>query len=115
MIALVVPGVGARDVARAKKDMSVFMRGQGRVPLRPIPRRVDAASLGVEDATRMGVVATMRVRGREWGIWWVDGGGMVELCRWMDYMIWCEKGGDYGLNWIEVGVGEIRGRIGNWK
>jgi hypothetical protein len=76
MIAFVVPGVGARDVARAKKDMSVLMRGQGRVPLRPIPRRV-GASLGVEDATRIGVVATMRVRGRVWWIWWVDGGGIV--------------------------------------
>lgn len=79
IIAFVVPGVGARDVARAKKDMSVFMRGQGRVPLRPIPRRVAAASLGVEDAARMGVVATMRVRGREWGSWWVDGVGIVDV------------------------------------
>lgn len=76
MIAFVVPGAGAREVARAKKDMSVLMRGQGRVPLRPIPRRV-GFSMGVEDATRIGVVATMRVRGREWGIWWVVGGGIV--------------------------------------
>lgn len=80
MIAFVVPGAGARDVTRAKKDMSVLMRGQGRVPLSPMPRRV-GASLGVEDATRIGVVATMRVSGREWGIWWGCGGGIL---RFMD-------------------------------
>jgi hypothetical protein len=69
MIAFVVPCFGGRDVTRAKKLMSAFMRGQGRVPFRPIPRRVAAFSEGgvVVDATRIGVVATIRVRGREGG------------------------------------------------
>lgn len=75
-----VPGVGGRDVTRAKKLMSALMRGQGRVPLRPIPRRVVDVSFGscglrgVEDATRIGVVATIRVRGREWLV----GGGILD-------------------------------------
>ena len=59
-IALMVPGRGARDVARAKNAMSAFMRGQGRVPCRPMPRRVGRFSV-----VRIGVVATMRVRGCE--------------------------------------------------
>ena len=76
MMAFVVPGVGGREVVRAKKLMSAFMRGQGSVPLRPMPRRVGregscwscwARAAGVDDATRIGVVATMRVRGRECG------------------------------------------------
>lgn len=81
MIAFVVPGVGGRDVTRAKKDMSVLMRGQGRVPFRPMPRRV-GLSLGSErvrgvDATRIGVVATIRVRGKECGSEWFVGGGIL--------------------------------------
>lgn len=84
MIAFVVPGVGGRDVTRAKKLMSALMRGQGRVPLRPIPRRVVGVSFGssglrdVEDATRIGVVATIRVRGRECGSEWLAGGGILD-------------------------------------
>jgi hypothetical protein len=71
----VVPGTGGRDVTRAKKDMSVFMRGQGRVPFRPIPRRVSWSGV---DATRIGVVATIKVRG---GIELVAfGGGILDLC-----------------------------------
>lgn len=65
MIALIlfvfvlVLGDGGRVVTRAKKFMSVFMRGQGSVPDWPMP------SFGVEDegVVRMGVVATIRVRG----------------------------------------------------
>lgn len=69
-MALVLPGAGGRDVTRAKKLMSVFMRGHGSVPFRPMPRRVVVGSFGV-DATRMGVVATMRVRGED------EGGGIL--------------------------------------
>jgi hypothetical protein len=81
MIAFVVPGVGGRDVTRAMKDMSFLMRGQGRVPFRPMPRRV-GLSLGSGrvrgvDATRIGVVATIRVRGRECGSEWFVGGGIL--------------------------------------
>ncbi|KAL3467158.1 hypothetical protein BJX64DRAFT_248948 [Aspergillus heterothallicus] len=60
-----VPGVvgwtggGGRAVTRAKKDMSVFIRGQGRVPFRPMPRRSFAGCKG----QGIGVVATMRVMG----------------------------------------------------
>lgn len=68
MIAFVVPGVGGRDVTRAKNDMSVFMRGHGSVPFRPMPRRV-ISSFVVVDAVRIGVVATISVReGRWWGL-----------------------------------------------
>lgn len=78
-MALVVPGAGGRDVTRAKKFMSAFMRGQGRVPFRPMPRRVLGSLLVgvVEDAVRMGVVATIRVRGRVCGRGVVVGGGML--------------------------------------
>lgn len=72
IIAFVVPGTGGRDVTRAKKFMSALMRGQGRVPFRPMPRRVGASfgSCGVMvDATRIGVAATIRVRGRACGRW----------------------------------------------
>jgi hypothetical protein len=63
MMAFVLPAVGGRDVTRAKNDMSVLMRGQGRVPLSPMPRRVASSEAG-----RRGVVATIRVRGgRLWG------------------------------------------------
>lgn len=85
MIAFVVPGTGGREVTRAKKLMSALMRGQGSVPLRPMPRRVVGLSVswscvvgrGVVDAARMGVVATIRVRGRVWGSGWVVGGGIL--------------------------------------
>lgn len=73
MMALVVPGVGGRDVTRAKKFMSAFIRAQGRVPFRPIPRRVVVSfwSVGLgDDAVRIGVVATIRVRGRVCGSGW---------------------------------------------
>lgn len=81
MTAFVVPGVGGRDVTRAKKDMSVLMRGQGRVPFRPMPRRV-GLSMGSGrvrgvDATRIGVVATIRVRGMECESEWFVGGGIL--------------------------------------
>lgn len=49
---------GTRDVIRAKKFMSDFIRGQGRAPVRPIPSFVDGAPW-----TRIGVVATTRVSG----------------------------------------------------
>lgn len=49
-----VVGVGGRFVIRAKKARSAFRGGQGRVPRRPMPR--------------VGVVATMRVRGGRGGI-----------------------------------------------
>lgn len=77
MMALVVPGAGGRDVTRAKKFMSAFMRGQGRVPLSPMPRRVVVSLLVVDEAVRIGVVATIRVRGRLWGMGVVVGGGIV--------------------------------------
>lgn len=62
-----LPGrvAGGRDVTRAKKLMSAFMRGQGRVPFWPIP------SLGRAFVGRwwgIGVVATIRVRGVDRGI-----------------------------------------------
>lgn len=44
---------GTRLVTRAKKARSGFRGGQGREPRRPMPR--------------VGVVATMRVRGGRWG------------------------------------------------
>lgn len=50
---------GGRVVTRAKNDMSVFMRGQGRVAFLPIPSRGGVAGEGAGT----GVVATMRVRG----------------------------------------------------
>lgn len=68
MIAFVVSGRvrGGRVVTRAKKDMSDLMRGQGRVPFRPIPRRVEVWGWWVGEG-RMGtgteVVATIRVNG----------------------------------------------------
>lgn len=74
MMALVVPGVGGREVTRAKNDMSVLIRGQGRVPEWPMPRRIELLSVG------MGVVATMRVMGRDGGIFV----GYLELKVW-----WC--------------------------
>lgn len=46
-------------VTRAKKDMSDFMRGQGRVPFRPMPRRVLLLPWA---RCVTGVVATIRVR-----------------------------------------------------
>lgn len=79
IIAFVVPGTGGRDVTRAKKFMSALMRGQGRVPLSPMPRRVGSfASCGVRvDAMRIGVAATIRVRGRVCGRVWFVAGGML--------------------------------------
>lgn len=84
MMALVVPGAGGRDVTRAKKVMSAFMRGQGRVPLWPIPRRVvwDAVPLPFVDVDgvggrRTGVVATIRVSGR---MCWAGGGILGVWC-----------------------------------
>lgn len=62
---------GARVVTRAKKLMSVFMRGHGSVPLRPIPRRwwwECAGDVEVEVEVGTGVVATMRVNGGGEGI-----------------------------------------------
>lgn len=57
-------GLGEREVTRAKKDMSAFMRGQGRVPFRPIPSFGGAFWVGVDGGwCGIGVVATMRVRG----------------------------------------------------
>lgn len=50
---------GGREVTRAKKFMSDFMRGHGRVPFRPMPSR---GFVVVAGALEMGVVATMRVR-----------------------------------------------------
>ena len=68
-MAFVVPGRGGRDVTRAKKLISAFMRGQGSVPFSPIPRRV-FSRVGI------GVVATIRVRGFVGGIFgWLGGGG----------------------------------------
>jgi len=62
--AFVVLGRGGREVTRAKKDMSAFMRGQGRVPFRPIPSLGWAFWVDVDDGWwGIGVVATMRVRG----------------------------------------------------
>lgn len=60
IIAFVDPGAsdGGRVVTRAKNDMSVLMRGQGRVPARPMPRGVPWRGVLREE-----VVATMRVRG----------------------------------------------------
>lgn len=56
---------GGRDVMRAKKFISALIRGQGRVPLRPMPSFVVA--LGPRVGVGIGVVATMRVRGGERG------------------------------------------------
>lgn len=54
-------------VTRAKKDRSVLIRGQGRVPFRPIPRRVGSLVVEEEERAGTGVVATIRVRGGFWG------------------------------------------------
>ena len=87
IIALVVPGAGGREVTRAKNDMSALMRGQGRVPWRPIPR-VILDVLGVEIG--IGVVATIRVRGWEGGILVVVGGFVVLGGWWLWYkeLVW---------------------------
>lgn len=53
---------GGRDVMRAKKFISALIRGQGRVPLRPMPSFVVAVA-GPRVGVGIGVVATMRVRG----------------------------------------------------
>lgn len=60
-------------MTRAKNDMSALMRGQGRVPLWPIPSFVAVAVavvgsllvvvVGEEGRVRMGVVATISVIG----------------------------------------------------
>lgn len=60
-MALVVPSRGGRAVTRAKKLMSDLIRGQGRVPLRPIPRRVIVFPVEGH-VVRTGVVATTRMR-----------------------------------------------------
>ena len=96
-MALVWPGAGGRDVTRAKKLMSVFMRGQGSVPFRPMPRRVVVGSFGV-DATRMGVVATMRVKGED------DGGGILVVgLGFSSFLEVCL----FELNEVGVGVGGL--------
>ena len=65
-------------MTRAKKFMSDFMRGHGRVPALPIPRRIAAEV--VVDA--MGVVATMRVRG------WESIGESVEwVLAWVGWLV----------------------------
>ena len=77
IIALVVPGFaagGGRVVTRAKKDMSALMRGQGMLPLRPMPSR-GCVCVGV----RTGVVATMRVRGGG-SVWEGILGGLNMCC-----------------------------------
>lgn len=83
IIAFVVPGTGGRDVMRAKKFMSALMRGQGNVPPSPMPRRVVGDWFSVRvlegEASRTGVVATIRVRGREEGSAVLVGGGMVSF------------------------------------
>lgn len=75
IMALTACGVragGGRVVTRAKNDMSVLMRGQGRVAFLPIPSRGgDVAGEGEGAGT--GVVATMRVRGAGGGV----GGGIL--------------------------------------
>lgn len=43
--AVIVPTSGTRDVTRAKKVMSAFMRGQGRVPFLPMPSFVVVAGV----------------------------------------------------------------------
>lgn len=73
-VAVVVGAVGGggRAVTRAKKDISAFMRGQGRVPLRPIPSFVVLLFASVPGTcpgagrigTVTGVVATINVSGR---------------------------------------------------
>lgn len=65
--ALTFPGAGGRVVTRAKKDRSVLIRGQGRVPFWPMPRRVGSLVGVVEERVGTGVVATIRVRGGFWG------------------------------------------------
>lgn len=84
MIAFVVPFTGGLDVTRAKKLISAFMRGQGRVPFNPMPRRVLVSFWAwvVLDATRIGVVATIRVSGRDGGIGVVFDGGIFEDWLW---------------------------------
>lgn len=74
MTAFVVPGRGGRVVTRAKKERSAFIRGQGRVPFRPMPSFGREESLLEREEgvwrTGTGVVATIRVRG-------VFGGGIL--------------------------------------
>lgn len=85
-MAFVVPGRGGRVVTRAKKLMSAFMRGQGSVPFRPIPRRV-FSRVGI------GVVATIRVRGFVGGIFgWF--GGVVR--GWLLFLGWVVLGWEVG-------------------
>lgn len=113
-MALVVPFVGGLDVTRAKKLMSAFIRGHGRVPFRPIPRRVVVLVASfwfwfwsgegcTAEETRIGVVATMRVRGREGGMEWVVGGGILILSN-CSKLIFQVKNGlvfddDFGREW----------------
>ena len=93
IIALVVPGFaagGGRVVTRAKKDMSALMRGQGMLPLRPMPSR-GCVCVGV----RTGVVATMRVRGGG-SVWEGILGGLNMCC-----LFWIVLGLD-GVFWVEL-------------
>lgn len=76
MTALVVPRAEARVVTRAKKAMSAFMRGQGSVPFRPMPRRTGWV-FGVCVESRIGVVATISVSGVAG-----CGGGILDEGRW---------------------------------
>lgn len=87
VLAVVDVGCGGRLVTRAKKLMSDFIRGHGRVPAFPIPRRVDstivAVAVAVEDA--IGVVATIRVSG------WVSIGDEGSV-RWgLELLVWEES------------------------
>lgn len=94
IIALVVPGFaagGGRVVTRAKKDMSALMRGQGMLPLRPMPSR-GCVCVGV----RTGVVATMRVRGGG-SVWEGILGGLNMCC----FFFWIVLGLD-GVFWVEL-------------
>jgi hypothetical protein len=72
---------GTRAVTRAKNDISDLMRGQGRVPFRPMPRRV----FPVCEGEGCGVVATMRVIGTGvvGGILAAGGAVWVWLVVWM--------------------------------
>lgn len=96
MMAFVVPGAGARDVTRAKKLMSDFMRGHGSVPFSPMPRRVGVSV--VSGAVRIGVVATIRVRGRVGG-----GCGILSVCFaglcWIGGGVWREGWGEWETRW----------------
>lgn len=75
--ALTFPGEGGRVVTRAKKFMSVLIRGQGSVPDWPIPSwgfgGEEEDEEGEEGGGRIGVVATIRVRGGRAG----GGGGIL--------------------------------------